>query len=238
MMNSWKGLAYGVSTLFFMGLAAIILPNLYVLISAQPQTKTSAQLVTSEWADESVPILVLGAGIIDNKEPSQVLAKRLDTAIELAQQFPNKALIMSGDHTDDYYNEVAVMKAYLVRHGIASDRIYLDHAGYSTSESLARYKQITGKQRVIVVTQGYHLARALLYANSIGLRAVGVPADEVDSTRLEREVREIGARLKELAVIYFGYPAKQASSEYSYDLNLSGDVTDRIQVQPNTKEKS
>ena len=233
-----KWLTYSIKLLAAVAIASVVLPNLYVVISAQSQTKTIAQLENSEFAADDVPILVLGAGIIDNKEPSKVLAKRLDKAVELAQQFPKKALIMSGDHTDDYYNEVAVMKDYLIRHGVASERIYLDHAGYSTSESLARYRYMTDNQRVIVVTQGYHLSRALLYARKIGLQAVGVPADEVKSTRFKREVREIGARMKEVAVLYFGYPPKRVHYDSPYDLQQSGNLTDHLKVQKSVNNKS
>ena len=213
-----------------LGLLLILAINLWVIVSAQFQSKTPQQIQASDWASDQVPILVLGAGIIDNKEPSKVLAGRLNSALTLAQTFPNKALIMSGDHTNQYYNEVAVMKDYLVQHGVASQRIYLDHAGYSTYDSLYRLKHVLGQERVIIVTQGYHLSRALMLARGLGLQAVGLAAEEAASTRFKREFREIGARFKDFAVTYLGYQMPQPSLDYPIDFSQSGDLTDRIKV--------
>ena len=78
-----------------LGILLVLVLNLWVIASAQFQTKTPQQIQASDWASDQVPILVLGAGIIDNKEPSKVLAGRLNSALALAQTFPNKALIMS-----------------------------------------------------------------------------------------------------------------------------------------------
>ena len=211
--------------------AVIVGINLFVIGTAWPQTKSVAELKATDYQADDVPIMVLGAGIINNQEPSGVLAKRLDKAIELAQAFPNKALIMSGDHEDRYYNEVQVMKDYLIAHGIDSQRIYLDHAGYSTYESLHRLKHTFKQSKAIVVTQGYHLSRALMLARKVGLDAVGVPAEEIASTRFNREVREVGARLKDFAVTYLGYRHVEPTDRFGFDLSESGDVTDSIDVE-------
>lgn len=203
--------------------------NLYVIMFGQSRTMTVEEVANHPDYQHNVPILVLGAGVINNETPSNILAKRLDTALALHQAMPNHPLIMSGDHREDNYNEVAVMKDYLVAHGIDSQQIYLDHAGYSTYDSLYRFKKILKHDKVIIVTQGYHLSRALMLAQSLGIEAVGVAAEEVDSTRMQREVREVGARLKDFAVAYFGYRPPQPEEAYAFSLDDSGDVT-------NTKE--
>lgn len=224
------------------GVAVLILTiigiNGYVIASSQSATYTIRDLQVTDYADDHIPILVFGAGIINNETPSSVLAKRLDAAFELAQAFPRKQLIMSGDHESEYYNEVKVMKDYLVVKGIASERIYLDHAGYSTFESLYRLKHVLHQDKAIVVTQGYHLSRALMLARSIHLEAVGVPADEVNSTRWQREVREVGARLKDFAVAYLGYQQVEPSHAYAFSFEENGDQTDDIKINNQNSEHS
>ncbi|MCW6674557.1 YdcF family protein [Aerococcaceae bacterium NML171108] len=202
--------------------------NLFVILFAQSRTLTVEEL-TQSTQQAKVPILILGAGVINNETPSSILAKRLDKALEVHQALPNNPLIASGDHREDNYNEVAVMKHYLIEHGVDSNQIYLDHAGYSTYDSLYRFKKVLNQDKIIIVTQGYHLSRALLLADSLGIDAVGVAADEVPSTRWQREVREIGARLKDFAVAYLGYRPPQPEEAYAFSLQESGDLT-------NTKE--
>lgn len=82
---------------------------------------------------------------------------------------------MSGDHSSDEYNEVAVMKSYAIKSGVPSSDIFLDHAGFSTYDSLIRARDIFQAKKVIIVTQDYHLYRALYIAQSLGLEASGVP---------------------------------------------------------------
>lgn len=214
--------------------------NGYVIASSKSATYTTiSDVQVTDYAADDIPILVFGAGIINNETPSNVLAKRLDKAFELAIAYPNKQLIMSGDHDSEYYNEVKVMKDYLVDKGIASERIYLDHAGYSTFESLYRLKHVLHQDKAIIVTQGYHLSRAIMLARSIQLEVAGVPADEVNSTRWQREVREIGARLKDFAVSYFGYRQVEPSQAYAFSFEENGDQTNDIQIgDKNTNIKS
>ncbi len=89
-------------------------------------------------------ILVLGARVTPQKEPSLMLAQRLDTAIKVYNEGYSNKIIVSGDHDSVYYNEVGVMKAYLVEKGIPEKDIFMDHAGFSTYESMVRAKEIFG----------------------------------------------------------------------------------------------
>lgn len=182
--------------------------------------------------DKTVPVLVLGAGIIDNDTPSTILKLRLDEAVAFHHVFPEHPIIMSGDHMDLYYDEVAVMKNYVASKGVKSEKVYLDHAGYSTYDSLYRLKHVLNQEKVIIITQGYHLSRALLLARGLGIDAIGIPAAESSSTRIERETREILARVKDFFVVYFNYELPQPELNYGFNLIDSGDLTnDKEQLQ-------
>ncbi len=137
-------------------------------------------------------IIVLGAKV-SGSELSTVLADRVDRAIELYNGGCASKIIMSGDHGTAEYDEVNAMKAYAVANGVDSDDIYLDHAGFSTYESLYRAKEIFGVQKAIIVTQRYHLYRAIYLSDSLGLDAVGVAAD-AHPYRMKNELRELLAR--------------------------------------------
>ena len=220
-----KLVQFGLLLICSVGLGILAI-NLYIIGTGNRQTLKADALDQEAYKDW--PILVLGAGIIDNAQPSSVLALRLDQAEQLSQILPQNPLIMSGDHHDQYYNEVAVMKDYLKEKGVASNRIYLDPAGYSTYESLYRLKEVIKADKVIIVTQGYHLSRALMLARNLGLEAVGVAAQDNQSTRLQRELREVFARLKDFAVCYMGYHQEDPSLAYGFSLSQSGDLTDHL----------
>lgn len=203
---------------------SIIAINLFVILSTQSEVVDKDEL--NQALSEEVPILVLGAGVVNNEYPSNILANRLDKAYEVHLDNPNNPLIMSGDHADQYYNEVGVMKNYLVEKGVPSHQIYLDHAGYSTYASLYRLKEVIDTHQVVIVTQGYHLPRALLLANGLGIDAMGIASEEVDSTRFERELREVFARLKDFSIVYLGYEDVQPETALGFNMNHSGDLTD------------
>ncbi|MFA9424191.1 MAG: vancomycin high temperature exclusion protein [Sedimentibacter sp.] len=153
-------------------------------------------------------ILVLGAGVRANGLPSPMLEDRLIQGIELYNMGSSKRLLMSGDHRQEDYDEVNAMKDYAMNTGIVSEHIFMDHAGFSTYESLYRARDIFQVKKTIIVTQKYHLYRSLYIANSLGLDAYGVASDPRQYTGQKlREVREILARVKDfLNVIIKPYP--------------------------------
>jgi len=152
----------------------------------------------AEAALEADCILVLGAGVRDNGTPSHMLEDRLKTGIALYEAGASEKLLMSGDHGRTGYNEVGVMKNFAVERGIADSDVFMDHAGFSTYESLYRARDVFGAKRIIIVTQKYHLYRALYIAESLGLEAWGVSADlRTYAGQPIREVREIAARVKD-----------------------------------------
>ena len=121
-------------------------------------------------------ILVLGAGVRDDGTPSDMLYDRVSVSTEVYAALGDTPILMSGDHTGDY-NEVGVMKSLATELGVPSEDIFLDHEGYSTYESLYRAKQVFGAKKIIIITQEYHLHRALYIARELGMEAMGVSAD-------------------------------------------------------------
>ena len=170
-------------------------------------------------------ILVLGAGVREDGSPSHMLTDRLLVGIELYEAGKAPKLLMSGDHGREDYDEVNTMKAFAVGEGIPPEDVFMDHAGFSTYESLIRARDVFGVKRVVIVTQKYHMYRALFLADSLGLEAVGVSADlRTYIGQSVRETREITARCKDFAVSVFK-PSPTYGGE-AIDIRGDGGVTD------------
>lgn len=162
------------------------------------QTEEAAQLENVDC------ILVLGCQVKSNGVPSDMLSDRLRRGVELFDAGAAPKLLMSGDHGRTDYNEVGAMKQYAMDSGIASADIFMDHAGFSTYESMYRAKHIFEADKIIIVTQKYHLHRALHIAQSLGIEAYGVAADYRAYTgQSARDVREILARVKDFGTSIF-----------------------------------
>ena len=148
-------------------------------------------------------ILVLGAGLRNGK-PSPILKDRLDMAYKLYENGYSRKIIVSGDHGKKYYDEVNVMKNYLLDKGIESNDIFMDHAGFSTYDSVYRAKEIFLTNNIIIVTQQFHLYRSLYIAEKLELNAVGFSATLRDySGSVKFELREILARDKDFVKTIF-----------------------------------
>ncbi len=175
-------------------LLSFIAVNLYIKGSVKGRILTQEEAAELE-AD---CILVLGAGVWENGKPSQMLADRLNQGIELYNTGASDRLLMSGDHGRVGYDEVNVMKDYAIARGIPSGHIFMDHAGFSTYESMYRARDIFKAKKVIIVTQRYHMYRALYTARALGLDAYGVASDPWEySGQRYRELREFAARMKD-----------------------------------------
>ena len=149
-------------------------------------------------------ILVLGCLVKNDGVPSDMLHDRLRQSVELYQLGAAPKLLMTGDHGTAGYDEVDAMKTYAVNAGIASEDVFMDHAGFSTYESMYRAKEIFGAKKIIIVTQEYHLYRAVYIARSLGMDAYGVTSDYnwyLDQFR--RDVREVLARVKDFGTSIF-----------------------------------
>jgi len=142
-------------------------------------------------------ILILGAGIWGDS-PSPMLQDRLDEGIKLYNEGVAPKIIMSGDHGREGYDEVNIMKEYAINKGIPSEDIFMDHAGFSTYESIYRAKEIFDADNIVIVTQEYHLYRALYIADKLDINAYGINSDPRQySGQLFREIREVLARNKD-----------------------------------------
>ena len=148
-------------------------------------------------------IVILGAGIWGDK-PSPMLQDRLDEGIKLYKEGIASKIIMSGDHGREEYDEVNIMKEYAIEQGVTSEDIFMDHAGFSTYESIYRAKEIFDADNIVIVTQEYHLYRALYIADKLNINAYGVNSDPRKySGQTFRELREILARNKDFVKCIF-----------------------------------
>ena len=173
--------------------AAVLGINFYVVKSSEKY------ILDMDKAGEGYDcVLVLGCGVWGDR-PSHMLEDRLLVGIELCKNGASEKLLMSGDHGRDEYDEVNVMKTFATDRGLASDDVFMDHAGFSTYESMYRARDIFKAKKVLIVTQEYHLYRAIFVARRLGLEAYGVTSDLRDyGGQIFRDIREILARNKDL----------------------------------------
>jgi len=199
---------------------AVFLPNAVIL-----QSTRDALLSPEAAADwEADCILVLGAGLLPDGRPNLMLSERIDTGVALYELGAAPKLLMSGDHGREDYDEVNAMKASALQQGAPSEDVFMDHAGFSTYESLYRARDIFGARRILIVTQAYHLPRAIYIAQRLGLEAAGVPCDTARYRgQLYRDVRELLARDKDFVKCVF-QPEPTYLGE-AIPLTGSGDVT-------------
>ncbi len=184
-------------------IAAIMLPfavSGYVKLSTRDMIVNSPNVTDGEYDC----ILVLGAGVWSGGRPSHMLSDRLDVAIDAYNGGAAPKLLMSGDHGRKEYDEVNVMKDYAIQAGVPSEDIFMDHAGFSTYESMYRARDVFMAKRVLIVTQEYHLYRALYVARSLGLDGEGVSADlRPYRGQFRYDLREVLARCKDFAMCLF-----------------------------------
>ena len=181
--------------------------NFYVIKSTQPQINAAYDTPEDTATREEVEnlssispecILVLGASVTSDGVPSPILQDRLYTAIDLYNKGVAPKLLLSGDNGQMVYNEVKAMQNYALEAGVDENDIYLDHAGFSTYESIYRAKYIFKVDSMIVVTQTYHLYRSLYGCRRMGITAMGAAADQYTYAGQEkREIREVLARDKD-----------------------------------------
>ena len=178
-----------------------------VVINAVVTLTTSDQIIKPEDAakiEDVDCILVLGCYVHSDGNPSDMLHDRLRRGVELYDLGAAPKILMSGDHGRTDYDEVAAMKQFAINAGIPSENVFMDHAGFSTYESIYRAKEIFQAKKILIVTQEYHLYRAIYIANQLGLEAYGVSADYRSYTgQASRDFREFLARVKDFAAGIF-----------------------------------
>lgn len=194
MKRKYKAVIFVVlGIVLLIGIAAVSL-SVYMVKATEKSVFTADTFKNDEKAD---CILILGAGVKDDK-PKPMLRDRLLTGIELYKSGAAGKIIMSGDHGRADYDEVNVMRAFALEQGVSAEDIFLDHAGFSTYDSVYRAKNIFGAENIIIVSQKYHLYRALYISEKLDVKAAGVSADlNTYGGQLKRDIREIIARDKD-----------------------------------------
>ena len=183
-------------------LLAFILVQIPVLINVYMYEFSSKYFLTiEELSDYDFDcVLVLGAGVWGDS-PSHMLEERLNKGVEVYNTGCTNRILMSGDHGRTDYDEVNVMKDFAIDNGAVAEEVFMDHAGFSTYESMYRAKEIFQVKKVVIVTQKYHLYRAVYDARKLGLEAYGVAADGQYNyslpVRTYNNTREAMARCKD-----------------------------------------
>lgn len=159
------------------GRAALVLV-LLALVALGPTIYTRGVAMPREYSVSTAPArpvaLVLGASVQPDGQPSPFLAQRLQVAKELYEAGKVRAILVTGDNGTKGYDEPTAMRTWLVEHGVPEKRIAVDYAGFDTYDSCYRAGAIFGAHEVIVVTQTYHLHRAVTICRHLGLDAIGV----------------------------------------------------------------
>lgn len=179
-----------------LGCAVAAAINIYMYMDGGPRLRTE-----SDSFEKADCIMVLGCQVKADGSLSHMLEDRLKRGVALYKAGAAPKLLMSGDHGRTDYNEVAAMKQYAIDQGVPSEDIFMDHAGFSTYESVYRARTVFQVKRIIIVSQEYHLYRALHVAKALGLESWGVASDyRAYAGQLMRDVREILARAKDFGM--------------------------------------
>ena len=184
--------------------------NLFMIKTTEDQIVSSYDGTSGSVSNETLVeisridpecIMVLGASVNPDGTPSPMLQDRLETGIELYNRGVAPKLLLTGDNGQIEYNEVGAMKNYAVNAGVPEEDIFLDHAGFSTYDSVYRASYVFGVESMVAVTQEYHLFRTLHGCKKMGIEAVGIGADqEVYAGQEYREIREVLARVKDFVM--------------------------------------
>ncbi len=182
-----------------LGFLAVLLPNLIICGSAN---KYIYDLDSIDAIEEDFDcIVVLGAGVYSDGSPTPMLSDRLTVAIEAYNNGLSDRILMSGDHLNDDYDEVGAMRRFATESGVDGKVIFLDHAGISTYDSIYRAVNVFGAKKILIVTQKYHLYRAVYLAQSMGVSAYGLSANLREyRSQAVYSTREIAARVKDFAL--------------------------------------
>ena len=197
-MKFIKSLCKTIAIIITFVVIASIAINVYVIASSRKYIMDAADAA----ALNADCILVLGARVWSGGTLSAMLADRVWTGVELYKAGASDRMLMSGDHGQTEYDEVNYMKRYAVERGVPPEDVFMDHAGFSTYESMYRADYIFQAKKIVVVTQKYHLHRAVYVARALGIEAYGVSATlRPYSSDVYNEAREYLARIKDFFTV-------------------------------------
>lgn len=190
------------------GILTVVVSSSMLLIDQYVQRMGSKYIIGPDKVPEADAILVLGAYVFPDGTVSFMLNDRLTEAYELYKRGKAEKILVSGDHGRKYYDEVNAMKKFLKDKNVPEKDVFMDHAGFNTYESIYRARDIFQVKKVIIVTQEYHLMRAVFIARELGLDAYGVASDQHDYgvVMTKYRLREIVARNKDLFTAKFLKP--------------------------------
>lgn len=213
-----KSIIIAVLCACLLGGVAVVGINAYVISYVNDYILTEEDLKNENFDC----IMVLGAGLWDG-EPSPMLQERLDFGLKAYETGCTDKILMSGDHGREEYDEVNKMKDVAIENGVLSDNIFMDHAGFSTYESMYRARDIFQVEKMVIVTQKYHLYRAVYDARKLGIDAYGFAAEKLEYP-ITNDVREALARVKD-----FFYCIIEPEPTYlgeEIPISASGSLTD------------
>ncbi len=188
--------------LFFVLACYILGVNFYVILS---QEKNILTVEEASRLDRIDYVLVLGCGVNEDGTPSRMLAERLKMGAEVFKNQNGASLLLTGDNSGERYNELATMKSVSLENGIAENDITVDDFGFSTYESICNAKKNFGAKRIIIITQPYHISRALYIAEKLGVEAYGVTAYlPFYPQQIVWSLREVLARNKDFLLCALG----------------------------------
>lgn len=184
--------------------------NYYVVNSSKKYIKNKA-----EQLDSAYTVIVLGARVYSNGNLSNYLKDRVENAYELYEKGKVKRFLLSGDHGTKQYDEVNAMKNYLNEKGVPDEDIFLDHAGFNTYNSMVRAKKVFEVGDCIIVSQDYHLPRAVYIANRVGLKAQAYASnsDLLVANKFNKK-REVLARFKSFFEVLFKIKPKYLGEKH------------------------
>ena len=187
----------------------IVVIGLFALTSNLVIVHSAKSYIVSSPAEAPLAqtAIILGARVYTNGNPSPMLADRLNVGIELYKTGKVKKLLLSGDHGRKEYDEVNAMLRYVIDHGIPEADVFTDHAGFNTYDTMYRARDVFLVESALIVTQDFHLSRAVYIARALGLEATGISADlQVYAYTRQVTLRDWLARVKAFFVLHISKP--------------------------------
>lgn len=209
-----------------LGVIFLLVLSITIYINIKVVNSTSEYILTIDEAQQKdiEVAIVLGAGVYSDGSLTPMLQDRMDYGIDLYKNGKVKKLLLTGDHGQVEYNEVSAMMNYAVEQGVLSDDIFLDHAGFSTYDSMYRAKEIFGVEKAIVITQDFHLARALYIGRELGVEVYGVASNPREYSSVQYNwIREYFARIKDYFMVIFDVEPTYLGE--SIPMSGSGEIT-------------
>ena len=215
---------------FFILIAVPVLVALVSLVAIAIVVSSSRKHIYAKI--ENIPnaeaALILGAAILKNGQPSPVLRDRIDQAIDLYKAGKVGKIIASGDNASVDYNEVQPVRIYLIKNGIPEEDIFMDYAGFDTYSSIYRARDVFLVESLSIVSQSFHLPRAVFIARNLGLEASGSSADR-GHYKVTNYFREMAADIKAVVNIASSRKPRHLGKE----IPISGDGRESL-PQPKT----